>query len=84
MRLIQREASLGTAARSVYHIRRECATVTSRGGIPAEGGTTGAGKTFDAVLAELAQPLDPEAVEFKAGATFAMTALTVKKGIRRG
>jgi hypothetical protein len=27
------------------------------------------GKTFDAVLAELAQPFDPEAVEFKAGAT---------------
>ena len=26
-------------------------------------------KTFDAVLAELAQPFDPEAVEFKAGAT---------------
>lgn len=28
-----------------------------------------AGKTFDAVLADLAQPFDPEAVEFKAGAT---------------
>ena len=30
--------------------------------------TAAAGKTFDAVLAELAQPFDPEAVEFKAGA----------------
>ena len=28
-----------------------------------------AGKTFDAVLAELVQPFDPESVEFKAGAT---------------
>jgi len=28
-----------------------------------------AGKTFDTVLADLAQPFDPEAVEFKAGAT---------------
>ena len=27
------------------------------------------GKTFDTVLADLAQPFDPEAVEFKAGAT---------------
>ncbi len=31
--------------------------------------TTVTPKTFDAVLAELAQPFDPEAVEFKAGAT---------------
>jgi hypothetical protein len=31
--------------------------------------TTTTPKTFDAVLAELAQPFDPEAVEFKAGAT---------------
>ena len=31
--------------------------------------TAAAGKTFDTVLAELAQPFDPEAVEFKAGAT---------------
>jgi hypothetical protein len=31
--------------------------------------TTSTPKTFDAVLTELAQPFDPEAVEFKAGAT---------------
>jgi hypothetical protein len=31
--------------------------------------TTVTPKTFDVVLAELAQPFDPEAVEFKAGAT---------------
>ncbi len=31
--------------------------------------TAAAGKTFDTVLADLAQPFDPEAVEFKAGAT---------------
>ena len=31
--------------------------------------TTVTPKTFDAVLTELAQPFDPEAVEFKAGAT---------------
>jgi hypothetical protein len=31
--------------------------------------TTDTPKTFDAVLTELAQPFDPEAVEFKAGAT---------------
>jgi hypothetical protein len=31
--------------------------------------TTTTPKTFDAVLAELAQPFDPDAVEFKAGAT---------------
>jgi hypothetical protein len=31
--------------------------------------TTPTPKTFDAVLTELAQPFDPEAVEFKAGAT---------------
>jgi len=31
--------------------------------------TTTTPKTFDAVLSELAQPFDPEAVEFKAGAT---------------
>ena len=31
--------------------------------------TTSTPKTFDAVLAELAQPFDPAAVEFKAGAT---------------
>ncbi len=31
--------------------------------------TTTTSRTFDAVLAELVQPFDPEAVEFKAGAT---------------
>ena len=31
-------------------------------------GASGAGNTFDAVLAALAQPFEPEAVEFKAGA----------------
>jgi hypothetical protein len=31
--------------------------------------TAATGKTFDTVLADLAQPFDPEAVEFKAGAT---------------
>ena len=34
-----------------------------------EGVSAAAGKTFDAVLAKLGQPFDPEVVEFKAGAT---------------
>jgi hypothetical protein len=36
---------------------------------PGPNNVAGTGKTFDAVLAELAQPFDPAAVEFKAGAT---------------
>jgi len=37
--------------------------------VPGLTATAAAGKTFDTVLADLAQPFDPEAVEFKAGAT---------------